>query len=118
MTNFQQAANSPMGQAAVGPWYQGLTPRHWRILWGSYLGWIFDGFEAFALVVVLPSALRSLLTPEQAATPAFYAGSAIGITLLGWGLGGLIGGILCDYIGRKRMMMLAVFFYALFTKAS
>ena len=32
------------------PWYAGLTPRHWRILWGSYLGWIFDGYEAVALV--------------------------------------------------------------------
>lgn len=116
MTNFQQG-HAQRAVAAVGdePWYSGLTPRHWRILWGSYLGWIFDGFEAFALVVALPSALRTLLTPEQAQTPAFYAGAAIGITLLGWGIGGLLGGVLCDYIGRKRMMMLAVFFYALFT---
>ena len=96
-------------------WYAGLTARHWRILLGSYFGWIFDGFEAFALVVVLPFALKSLLTPHQAQTPSFYAGAAIGITLLGWGLGGVIGGVLCDYIGRKRMMMLSVFFYALFT---
>ncbi|WP_052027102.1 MFS transporter [Rhodovulum sp. PH10] len=116
MTNIQDRLVG-QGDAASGsdPWYAGLTPRHWRILWGSYMGWIFDGFEAFALVVALPSALRTLLTPEQAQTPAFYAGTAIGITLLGWGIGGLIGGVLCDYIGRKRMMMLAVFFYALFT---
>ena len=33
---------------ASAPWYAGLTPRHWRILWGSYLGWIFDGYEAVA----------------------------------------------------------------------
>jgi MFS family permease len=97
------------------PWYAGLTRKHWRILWGSYLGWIFDGYEAYALVVALPFALKSLLTPEQAQTPAFYAGTAIGITLLGWGFGGLLGGILADYIGRKRMMMYSIFFYALFT---
>jgi MFS family permease len=100
---------------ADAPWYAGLTAKHWRVLWGSYLGWVFDGYEAYALVVVLPMALKSVLTPEQLATPAFYAGSAIGITLLGWGIGGLLGGIAADYIGRKRMMMLAVFFYALFT---
>ena len=101
------------GDAA--PWYAGLTPRHWRILWGSYLGWIFDGYEAVALVYALRPALRSILTPEQAATPAFYVGAAIGITLLGWGIGGLLGGIAADYIGRKRMMMLSILGYAIFT---
>jgi MFS family permease len=116
MTKFQQAPTSQEGdKRASAAWYAELTAQHWRTLWGSYLGWIFDGFEAFALVVALPSALKSLLTPEQAATPSFYAGTAIGVTLLGWGIGGLIGGVLCDYIGRKRMMMLSVFFYALFT---
>src|SRR5205814_8541183 len=101
--------------AARPPWYAGLTRQHWRTLWGSYLGWIFDGYEAYALVVALPFALKSVLTPEQAQTPAFYAGSAIGITLLGWGFGGLLGGVMADYVGRKRMMMFSVFFYALFT---
>jgi MFS family permease len=45
----------------------------------------------------------------------YYAGLALGMTLLGWGIGGMVGGILADYIGRKRMMLYAVFFYALFT---
>jgi len=100
---------------ANAPWHAGLTRRHWRILWGSYLGWIFDGYEAVALVYALRPALGSLLTPEQAQAPAFYVGAAIGITLLGWGLGGLMGGIAADYIGRKRMMMLSILGYALFT---
>jgi MFS family permease len=34
-----------------------------------------------------------------------WAGIAISITLLGWGIGGLVGGTLADYIGRKRMML-------------
>ncbi|HVJ54677.1 MAG TPA: MFS transporter [Aliidongia sp.] len=96
-------------------WHAGLTRRHWRILAGSYLGWIFDGYEASGLVIAMPFILKSLLTSEQAQTPAFYAGAAIGITLLGWGLGGLMGGVLADYVGRKRVMMLSILFYALFT---
>src|SRR5260370_831875 len=44
-----------------------------------------------------------------------WAGTAIGVTLLGWGTGGLIGGILADYVGRRRMMIWSVFFYALFS---
>ena len=97
------------------PWYAGLTPRHWRILWGCYLGWIFDGYEAVALVYALGPALTSILTPEQALTKPFYVGAAIGITLLGWGFGGLLGGVAADYIGRKRMMMLSILGYAIFT---
>src|SRR5262245_7290578 len=98
------------------PWYAGLTAKHWRVLWGSYLGWIFDGYEAFALILALPPALNSLLSPEQVASSgAIYAGLAIGITLLGWGIGGLAGGVIADYVGRKRTMVLAVFFYALLT---
>src|SRR5215813_15206782 len=96
-------------------WYSGLTAQHWRVLWGSYLGWIFDGYEAFALIVALPPALHTLLSPEQAPSAPIYAGLAVGITLLGWGIGGLAGGILADYFGRKRMMMLSILLYALLT---
>jgi len=109
----------PIGATAhaanATPWYAGLSAKHWRVLWGSYLGWIFDGYEAFALIVALPPALRTLLAPEQLVSAPIYAGLAIGITLLGWGIGGLAGGVLADYFGRKRMMMWSVFFYALLT---
>ncbi|SAL74567.1 major facilitator family transporter [Caballeronia choica] len=106
------------GHLAVGArtrWYEGLTPMHWRVLKASFLGWIFDGYEALALVVVLGPMLHSVLTPAQATSPTFYAGLVIGITLLGWGVGGMVGGILADYVGRKRMMLWSVFLYALFS---
>jgi MFS family permease len=96
-------------------WYDGLTPTHWRVLRASFLGWIFDGYEALVLVVVLTPMLHSVLSPAQAASPTIYAGLVIGITLLGWGIGGLVGGILADYVGRKRMMLWSVFLYALFS---
>ncbi|HVE08940.1 MAG TPA: MFS transporter [Paraburkholderia sp.] len=106
------------GQVAVGTrgrWYDGLTAMHWRVLRASFLGWIFDGYEALVLVVVLAPMLHAVLTPAQAASTPVYAGVVIGITLLGWGIGGLVGGILADYVGRKRMMLWSVLLYALFS---
>ncbi|HUW36949.1 MAG TPA: MFS transporter [Rhodocyclaceae bacterium] len=102
-------------QGARGAWYAGLTPMHWRILVSCFLGWVFDGYEALALIVVLFPMLHSVLTPEQMTSPTIYAGLVIGITLLGWGIGGIVGGIMADYVGRKRMMLWSVFLYALFS---
>src|SRR5215470_10733608 len=96
-------------------WYRGLTGKHWRVLTASFLGWVFDGYEAYALVIVIPFVLKSMLTPAQFADRAIWAGTAIGVTLLGWGLGGLTGGVLADYVGRKRMMIYSVLGYALFS---
>src|SRR5258708_32233043 len=93
-------------------WYDGLTAMHWRVLKASFLGWIFDGYEALALVVVLGPMLHSVLSPAQAGSPAISAGLVIGITLLGWGVGGLVGGILAASVGRKRSVLRSVFLYS------
>jgi MFS family permease len=42
----------------------------------------------------------------------------VAVTLVGWATGGLVGGVLTDYLGRRRMLMLSVFCYAVFTGLS
>ena len=44
-----------------------------------------------------------------------YAGTVISITLLGWGIGGVCGGVFADYFGRKRTMIYAILAYSLLT---
>ncbi|MGZ3594801.1 MAG: hypothetical protein ACXWMV_04805 [Syntrophales bacterium] len=56
-----------------GSWYQGLTPKHWRVLWASFLGWIFDGYETFALIVAIGPILTTLLPPEARSQLGAYA---------------------------------------------
>jgi MFS family permease len=97
------------------PWYAGVQRRHWTILTASFLGWVFDGYESYALFIAMPFILKTMLTAQQATSPAIWAGVAIGATLLGWGTGGIIGGVLADYVGRKRVMIWSVFLYAVLT---
>ena len=65
------------------PWHSRLTPEHWRILTASFLGWIFDGYETYALISVLGPALLALLPAEEHARLPEFAGLAISLTLLG-----------------------------------
>ena len=92
--------------AGAVSWYRALTASQWRTLVATNLGWLFDGYEAYALFLTVGSAMRSLLDASQYAQIPAYIGTVVAITLLGWGIGGFCGGILADYIGRKRSMTL------------
>ncbi len=99
-------------------WYRSLSANQWKTLLASNIGWMFDGYETYALILTVGVALHQLLLPAQYAQIPAYAGTIIGITLLGWGVGGFIGGILADYIGRRRTMILAILAYSLTTGLS
>src|SRR5260370_2713678 len=94
---------------------QTLTADAWRALVASFLGWMFDGYETYALVLVAPVALRQLLLPDQLPRLPIYFGGLLAVTLVGWATGGITAGILADYVGRKRMLMLSILWYAVFT---
>ena len=96
-------------------WYSGLDRNHRRVLYATFAGWTFDGYETQALVVVVAPALTQLLPAGERGSIGFYSGLAIGLTLLGWGIGGLVGGVLADYVGRRQVMLFAILGYALFT---
>ena len=93
---------SPLGTIASGPWYRSLTRTQWQALIASNLGWTFDGFEVFSLILTLGLALHQLLEPSQYRFIPTYAGAILAITVFGSGVGGLLGGVLADYLGRKR----------------
>src|SRR3979490_847249 len=109
-----------MSQAIVTetPWYRSLNRAQWNTLLASNLGWLFDGYETYALIISVGVALRQLLDPSQYGQIPAYAGTVIAVTRLGWGIGGLIGGVIADYIGRKRTMMLAILAYSIMTGLS
>src|SRR5436309_15666287 len=90
----------------------------WRALIASWLGWLFDGYETFALVLVAPIAVRQLIPADQLPQAPIYIGGLLAATLFGWATGGVAAGILADYIGRRRVLMLSIFCYAMFAGLS
>jgi MFS family permease len=104
--------------AVEQPWYRSLNRAQWNTLIASNLGWLFDGFETYVLFLTVGPTLRQLLDPSLHAQIPAYAGTVIAFTLLGWGVGGMIGGIMADYIGRKRMMIIAIIAYSIATALS
>jgi MFS family permease len=101
--------------ATAKPWHAALNSEQWYTLFAANLGWVFDGYETYALILTMPSAFRQLLAPKQYPAIPFYAGLTIAITLFAWGIGGIFGGIVSDYIGRKRTLLYAILAYSLTT---
>ncbi len=97
------------------PWYKSLTGNQKKALIATNLGWLFDGYETYALLLTVGPAMHSLLEPGQYPQIPAYIGIVVAITLLGWGIGGFVGGIAADYIGRKRTMIFAILAYSLMT---
>jgi MFS family permease len=86
----------------------------WRALAASWLGWMFDGYETYALVLVMTSALHQLLALDRLPRASIYMGGLLTVTLLGWAAGGVAAGVLADYVGRRRTLMLSILWYAVF----
>src|SRR5262249_892900 len=82
---------------------------------GWWLGWSVGGLENYGLILVMAVAARQPLPPERLASMPVYMAGLLSATLLGWAVGGVIAGVLTDYIGRRRMLMLSILWYAVFT---
>jgi len=107
-----------MGDVAAAeraPWYRGLGRAQWRSLVAANLGWLFDGFETYALILTAGTVLHQLDPGAPAGQVSFLTGATIAVTLLGWGIGGMLGGVFADYFGRRRALLVSMVMYAAFT---
>jgi MFS family permease len=77
----------------------------------AFLGWMLDGFETYAVVLVGQQVVADLVGPN--ASPVYF-GAILGATLAAWGAGGLLSGVLADYMGRRKVLMFAIVWYAVF----
>ena len=96
-------------------WKQ-LTGYQWLVLLVAWLGWVFDSMDALIYAQVMTPALKELLGAH--ASPqniGWYGGIIFSIFIVGWALGGILFGVLADYLGRSRTLVITILVYAVFT---
>jgi len=102
-------------------WRHGLTRYQWLVLLVAWLGWVFDSMDATIYAIVLHPALAELLRTSVAGGPVthevigWYGGLIFSIFLIGWAVGGVLFGIVADYFGRTKTLIITILVYSLFT---
>src|SRR5262249_39925018 len=86
-----------------------------HVLLAAWLGELFDGMDASIYVLVLFPALSELLNTTSHSSVGLVGSVILAIFMLGWACGAIVFGILSDYIGRARVMVLTILVYALCT---
>ncbi|MBI3595018.1 MAG: MFS transporter [Nitrospirae bacterium] len=97
-------------------WWKGVSRYQWLILTVAWLGWVFDSMDSTLYAMVLQPALHDLLparsSPEEI---DWYGGIIFSLFLLGWATGGVFFGVVADYFGRTRTLIVTILIYSLFT---
>lgn len=103
--------------AATGwAWVRDITRYQWMIFLIAWLGWSLDNTDFNLFALVLRPAVTELLGGSPTAAQIGWVGGLLSMTgLLGWAFGGFAFGIIGDYLGRVRTLMLSVVLVAVAT---
>jgi len=108
-----------MGQTAAVAgwgWVRDITRYQWMVFLIAWLGWSLDNTDFGLFALVLRPAATELLGGHPSAADIGRVGGILSMAgLLGWALGGFAFGIVGDYVGRVRTLMLSVVLVAVFT---
>jgi hypothetical protein len=63
--------------ATTGVGSAAINRPSWSTLFASWMGWMFDGYESFALVLVMGVAVRQLLPPASVPKATIYMGGLL-----------------------------------------
>jgi MFS family permease len=93
------------------PTVEKLGKAQWLSLGAAFSGWTLDAMDWMMLALALPL----IKTSFNCTLPQL--GLLATITLLGAAFGGTLMGLLADYFGRVRMLMITMIWYGVFTAA-
>src|ERR1700733_4281271 len=92
----------------------------WLVLFAAWLGWGFDIFDGLLFNYVAPNCVPTLLglqigSAAARAATLYYNGIVTSVLLIGWAVGGVLFGRVCDRIGRTRTLLFTMALYAVGT---
>ena len=91
-----------------------LTLTHWLVIAIASIGFLFDTYELLMTPLAGVPAIAELLNvPPNSPLVTDWMGRMLWMTALCGGTFGLLGGWLIDRFGRKRIMAVSIFVYAL-----
>jgi MFS family permease len=99
----------PVQRAPEGSWWSALGDRGQKAFRAAFAGYSLDAFDLIILTLTL-AAIGSTFDVGKGATGALAT-----VTLSASAVGGILGGVLSDRIGRARTLMLTVGVYSVFT---
>jgi MFS family permease len=106
------ALASADAKGGVTAWYSELSSVEKRTIWACWAGWVLDAMDLMIYSMVMPTLIALWhMTNAQAGTLATAA-------LLSSAIGGWVTGMLCDRIGRVRMLQICILWFAVFTALS
>lgn len=112
-------AAADTAQTAPRSWVREVSRYQWLVLAVAWLGWVFDSMDGTLYSLVQKPSMTELMGPNATeATISFYSSAVFSATLVGWALGGVIFGIIADYIGRTKALVATILIYSLFTGLS
>ena len=111
--------SSKTAAAPAYAWYRDLNGYQWFVVAVAAIGWMFDTMAQQLFNLARVPALRDLMGGSAApGAVAQQAGISTMVFMIGWGLGGVVFGILGDRLGRAKTMMLTILAYTIFTGMS
>jgi len=93
-------------------WYKALSITERKTLYACFGGWALDALDTQLYSFLIPTLVAAWGISH---TQAGILGTS---ALISSSVGGWVAGILCDRIGRVRVMQLAIFWFVLFTLLS
>src|SRR5262252_1034683 len=97
------------GSISPAPWYHTITRRQWNVLAAAQLGYTLDAMD-FVLYLV---AIKTLMDAFGFNTAE--AGLINTVALITSAIGGLLFGMVADYLGRTRALMATILIYSVAT---
>src|SRR5215813_8039581 len=97
------------GRTAPAAWYRGITRTQWNVLAAAQLGYTLDAMD-FVLYIV---AIKSLMDTFGFNTAG--GGLINTVALITSAIGGLLFGMVADYLGRTKALMATILIYSFAT---